>query len=257
MGSHSLRSSAAVNATVVLPRRRSGLSGTVLVHACAALVLVLAADPAAAQVAASVGLDTDYRLRGYSLTNDHPALTAQISYDDPSGFYLGVSGLGDLGDSGRFLGVIADAGYAERLGRHLTVDAGVLRSQIRSAYAGGLGYKYTEFYLGAYAGPVAARIHYSPDYRTSGQSTLYGEVEAGFEPAKNWRLSGHVGLLTYLNSTRYWESGETHRDWRITVARQFGRFELHTALSGGGRRTYYGGRRHDRTALTFGGSASF
>lgn len=257
MGLRSLRTIAAVNATVVLPKRRSGLSQEVLVHACIAVALLLAADPAAAQVAASIGLDSDYRLRGYSLTNDHPAVTAQISYDDPSGFYLTGSSLGDLGDNGRFLGVIADAGYAKRVGRRVTVDAGVLRSQIRSAYPGGLGYKYTELYLGAYAGPVAARLYYSPDYRTSGQSTLYGEVEAGFEPAKNWRLSGHVGLLTYLSTTQYWESGETHRDWRISLARQFGRFELHTALSGGGRRTYYGGRLHDRAALTFGGSASF
>ena len=96
MGLRSLRTIAAVNATVVLPKRRSGLSQEVLVHACVAVALLLAADPAAAQVAASIGLDSDYRLRGYSLTNDHPAVTAQISYDDPSGFYLTGSSLGDL-----------------------------------------------------------------------------------------------------------------------------------------------------------------
>ena len=228
-----------------------------LLYACPALILAFGAERASAQVAGSVGFDSDYRLRGYSLTNGHPALSAQISYDDPSGFYLSASGLGDLGDEGRFLGVIADAGYAKRIGHHATLDAGVLRSQIRSAYPNGLGYKYTELYIGAYAGPIAGRLYYSPDYRTSGQSTLYGELEAGFEPARKWRLSGHVGLLTYLNSTRYWDAGERHYDWRISLARQFGRFEVHSALSGGGRRTYYGGRRHDKAALTIGGSASF
>lgn len=240
-----------------MPRPVTGSEGRILLHALTALILALASSPALAQVAASVGVDSDYRLRGYSLTNDHPALTGQVSYDDPSGLYLSASGLGDLGDSGRFLGVIADVGYAKRVGQHVTVDAGVLRSQIGSAYAGGLGYKYTELYVGAYAGPIAGRLYYSPDYRTSGQSTLYGELEAGFEPAKNWRLSGHVGLLTYLNSSRYWESGETHRDWRISLARQFGGFEIHSALSGGGRRTYYGGRLHKQAAFTIGGSASF
>ena len=243
-------------ATVVLPKRRRGRARAFL-RACPALILALVPAQAPAQVAASIGLDSDYRLRGYSLTNDHPALTAQISYDDPSGFYLSASGLGDLGDDGKFLGVIADAGYAKRVGHHITVDGGVLRSQIGSAYAGGLGYRYTEVYLGAYAGPIAGRLYYSPDYRTSGQSTLYGELEAGFRPAKNWRLSGHVGLLTYLNSTRFWDSGETHRDWRVSLARQFGRFEVHSALSGGGRRTYYGGRLHKKAAVTIGGSASF
>ncbi len=160
---HSLRSSAVVGGTAVLPGHRAGSEAGLVLRACTALILALGCSPAAAQVAASVGLDSDYRLRGYSLTNDHPAVTAQVSYDDPSGFYLAASGLGDLGDTGRFLGVIADAGYARRVGPHLTVDAGVLRSQIRSAYAGGLGYKYTEIYVGAYAGPVAARLHYSPD----------------------------------------------------------------------------------------------
>lgn len=243
-------------ATVVLPKRTRGRT-RVLLRACPALILVLVPATASAQVAASIGLDSDYRLRGYSLTNDHPAVTAQVSYDDPSGFYLSASGLRDLGDEGRFLGVIADAGYAKRVGHHITLDGGVLRSQIRSAYPYGLGFKYTELYVGAYVGPIAGRLYYSPDYRTSGQSTIYAELEAGFEPAKKWRLSGHVGLLTYLNSSRYWESGDTHRDWRISLARQFGRFEIHSALSGGGRRTYYGGRLHKKAALTIGGSASF
>ena len=257
MGLYSLRASDDVNGTVVLAERRTGPERKFLLHACAAMLFVAMPSPSWAQVSASIGFDSDYRLRGYSLTNGHPAATAQLSYDDPSGFYLSASGLGDLGDHGRFLGVIGDAGYAKRVGHYVTLDAGALRSQIRSAYAHGLGYNYTEFYVGAYAGPIAGRLYYSPDYRTSGQSTLYGEIEAGFEPAENWRLSGHVGLLTYLNSTRYWYSGEKHRDWRITLTRQLGRFEVHSALSGGGPRTYYGGRLHNKAALTIGGSASF
>ena len=239
-----------------VPKRGTGLRSKSILHAFATVVLALAPAPAAAQFAASAGLDSDYRLRGYSLTNGDPALTAQLSYDDRSGLYLNAAGLGDLGDSGRFLGVIADAGYARRIGHNVTVDAGVLRSQIRSAYQGGLAYKYTEVYLGAYDGPIAGRIYYSPDYRTSGQSTLYAEVEAGYEPAKNWRLSGHVGLLTYLNTTSYSESGKTQRDWRINLARQFGSLELHAALSGIGPRTYHGDRLHYSTALTIGASAS-
>jgi uncharacterized protein (TIGR02001 family) len=211
-------------------------------------------DPAAAQLAATAGFESDYRYRGYSLTDNHPALTAQLSYDDPSGFYGSVLGLQDLGHGARFLGAIADAGYAKRLSDKVTIDGGVLRSQIRSATPGGLDFKYTEFYAGAYVGPVAGRIYYSPDYRTSGQSALYGELEAGFEPAAKWRVSGHVGLLKYLNTTEYWKGGESHRDWRVTVGRRFGKFEVHSALSGGGP-TYYG--PHHNPRLSIGGSFTF
>lgn len=183
--------------------------------------------------------------------------SAQLTYDHPSGLYFSLSGLTDLGNDGRFLGAIGNAGYAKRVNERVTVDAGVLRSQVRSAERSELGFEYTEIYAGAYVGPVVGRVYYSPDYRTSGQSTLYGELEAGFEPRPNWRVSGHVGMLTYLNSTRYWRSGETHRDWRVTLARQFGSFEAHAAVSGGGPGAYYGGRRRNKAALTVGGSVSF
>ena len=128
-------------------------------------------SPANAQLAATAGIDSDYRFRGYSLSDDHPVASAQLSYDDPDGFYASMSGLTDLGNGSRFLGVIADAGYAKRINQHLTLDGGIIRSQIRSAYPGGIDFKYTEIYAGAYVGPVSARLYYSPDYRTSGQST--------------------------------------------------------------------------------------
>lgn len=221
-----------------------------------ALITFPLTGPASAQLAASVGLDSDYRFRGYSLSNDRPAASAQFSYDDPSGIYASVTGLAKLGNDPRFLGVIGDVGYAKRLNQHLTVDAGILRSQIRSANPGGLGFEYTEFYAGAYVGPVVGRIYYSPDYRTSGQSTLYGELEAGFEPIAKWRLSGHVGMLTYLNTTEYWNGGQTHKDWRISLGRQLGKFELHSSLSGGGA-AFYGKRRHHRPIVAVGGSFTF
>ena len=215
------------------------------------------AVPAAAQVGGSIAVDSDYRLRGYSLTADHPAVSAQLTYDHSSGLYADLSALAELSNDPRFLGVIANAGYARRLSPKVTVDAGVLRSQIRSANARHPGFRYTEVYAGAFVGPVSARLHYSPDYRSYGQSTLYGELDAGFEPRPSWRLSGHVGMLMYLNSASIYEAGSTHQDWRVSVSRQFGNFEIHTALSGGGPSRYYGFRVHKKTALTAGASVSF
>jgi uncharacterized protein (TIGR02001 family) len=223
----------------------------------AVVLAFLLAEPAAAQLAASVSIDSDYRLRGYSLSDDHPVASAQATYDDRSGLYFSLSALNELGHGSRFLGVIGNAGYARRLNEHVTIDAGVLRTQIRSGLRYAPGYKYTEVYAGAYVGPFVGRVYYSPDYRTAGRSTLYGELEAGFEPAPKWRLSAHVGILTYLNSKGFYQSGDTHRDWRIGLSRQFGRLEIHSALSGGKPYEYFGFQVHKKVAATAGASFSF
>jgi uncharacterized protein (TIGR02001 family) len=219
-------------------------------------VALLIPAPAAAQVAGSVGLDSDYRLRGYSLSDGGPAASAQLSYDDPSGLYLSLSGLAEVGRANRFLGVIANAGFAKRLSGRLTVDGGVLRSQIRSAVRDAPGYQYTELYAGAYVGPVAGHVYYSPGYRYSGSSSLYAELETGFEPARNWRLSGHVGMLTYLGSSSYRRQGDG-LDWRVSVSRQLGALEIHSALSGTASRHYSRESGDRRIAWTVGGAFNF
>jgi hypothetical protein len=86
---------------------------------------------------------------------------------------------------------------------------------------------------------------------------LYGEIETGFEPKRHWRISAHAGMLVYLNKASKYGAGSTHRDWRISVSRQFGRLQIHSALSGAGPSEYYGYRVHKKTALTAGASFSF
>ena len=240
--------------------RQSAAACVNRVRACACalfLVVVSLAEPAAAQVAARIGIDSDYRLRGYSLSHDHPALSAQLSYDHTSGLYASVLGLAEVGADNRFLGVIGSAGYAKRVNSSVSLDVGILRSQIRGATNGARGFEYTEFYAGTYVGPVSARVSYSPDYRRPDQSTVYGELEAGFEPGTDWRVSGHAGMLVYLNTAGIYQAGETHRDWRVSVTRQFHRAEVHAALSGGGPSSYYGYRVHKKRALTVGTSLAF
>ena len=232
------------------------MSSWYLVRASAALGLLTAA-PAAAQLAGSVGVDSDYRLRGYSLSNDQPALTAHVSYDHPSGAYLNLSALAEIDRGTRFLGVLAGGGYAKRVNGHLTLDGGVLRYQVRGARQWRPGFKYTEVYVGAYVRHVSGRIAYSPDYRGFGVSTVYAELEAGVEPAPNWRLSGHAGVLTYLKSKYFYSAGEPQRDWRVSSARQLGKFEVHAAISQGGPTIYYGYRVPKKVVVTAGASVGF
>lgn len=218
------------------------------------------ASAARAQVAGSIDIESDYRLRGYSLSAGRPTATAQISYDDDSGFYLNLSATGELArDDVRFLGVQGNIGYARRLSKKVSIDGGVTRTQYRAGYAGGRSHDYTDIYLGITADPITARVYFSPDYYRSDIQALYGEVDGVISPKKDWRLNAHLGSLVYLAAPiGYFGNNKPRYDWRLGVSRQFGSFDLHAAISGGGPgKEYYYGRVRDRTALTAGASWSF
>jgi uncharacterized protein (TIGR02001 family) len=242
-------------------RKTTGGRGTnrALGGAFALAVTCIFPAAASAQWGGSFGLDTDYRLRGHSLTDGVPAATGQLTYDHPSGIYVNLAGVARFGSHDpHFMGVIGNVGYARRISGHVTLDAGLIRSQIRATYRYERAYRYTEIYGGAAVGPVVGRIYYSPDYRGHGVSTIYGELEAGFEPAPEWRLSGHVGLMSYLDATPYQSEGTKRPDWRVGASKQLGRLEIHTAVSGGGARdVYYGYREHSKPVVTAGASVSF
>jgi uncharacterized protein (TIGR02001 family) len=239
---------------------RDGASARHLYALALTSVLSLVATPAFAQVSGSVDIESDYRLRGYSLSAGQPVATAQIGYDDDSGVYLNLSATGEIGhDDPLFLGVQGNIGYVRRLNQKLSIDGGVTRSQYRSPDRNSRSHNYTEVYLGLASDPFSARIYYSPDYFRPDVSTLYGEVEATFRPAKHWRLNGHLGSLIYLSTpARYIPGREARYDWRVGVSRELGSFDLHAALSGGGPgKEYYSGELHSKIALTAGASWSF
>jgi uncharacterized protein (TIGR02001 family) len=239
---------------------RDGASARHLYALALTSVLSLVATPAFAQVSGSVDIESDYRLRGYSLSAGQPVATAQIGYDDDSGVYLNLSATGEIGhDDPLFLGVQGNIGYVRRLNQKLSIDGGVTRSQYRSPDRNSRSHNYTEVYLGLASDPFSARIYYSPDYFRPDVSTLYGEVEATFRPAKHWRLNGHLGSLIYLTTpARYIPGREARYDWRVGVSRELGSFDLHAALSGGGPgKEYYSGELHSKIALTAGASWSF
>lgn len=214
--------------------------------------------PAQAQLGANIGIESDYRFRGVSLTDRRPAATLQLAYDHPSGVYLNVSGIGALGrDNPRFVGVQGNVGYARRIGRALYIDSGLVRSEYEAPVGRSRSRHYTEAYVGLGTEHFSARVAYSPDYFHPDAETLYGEVEAAFQPGPEWRLNAHVGALVYLQSPYYLDHS-AYYDWRVGASRQLNSFEVHAALSGGGPgEDYYGRRPRGRTALTVGASWSF
>ena len=250
-------------ATAIAPHSGSASVRTLAAIALAAFAL---ASPGAAraQVAASAAIESDFRFRGFSLTDGHPAGTLQLSYDHPSGFYANAAASGVARNGGvDFLGYQVNAGYARRVTPEMSVEAGVVHRWFRYRYDY-LGNTYSsdatypEAYVGAGVRNFSARVYYSPHYFREDVSTLYGEIEVGLEPVTGLRLAGHVGGLAYLTvpDSPYFD-GRSILDWRISASKQLGRFEIHTAVSGGTPETYHRALGENGTAVTVGASVNF
>jgi len=196
---------------------------------CLALGLALAAAPAAhAQLSGALGIQSDYRFRGISLTGRQPVVTLDLAYDHPSGFYAGGSAIATNDDGPQVLGFIEYAGFATpRIGR-VSLDFGV-DNQNLSEYAGKrYPLNYSEVYVGVAGSHLSAHIYYSPNYFRAGTQTLYADVEGSMKPADNWRLFAHLGTTAPVGKI----AGRHQRyDLRTGVARQFGPLELQASVT--------------------------
>jgi uncharacterized protein (TIGR02001 family) len=232
-------------------------------HRVALAGLVLAcASPAAAEFGATASVWSQERLRGYSLSADHPTARLDLSYDDPSGFYGALSG--SLAYSSEYdlypLGLQENVGFAKQLGSGPTIDVGIHNSNyFKHSSRESAGY--TEAYAGLIGKVLSGRLYVSPNYFHSNTWRAYGEVEAGIRPLPKLLLSAHAGLLVPLNDRDYGRSAAGSRaeyDWRIGAEQELGRVSLHLDLSGGGPgKDWYEGKAHNRTALVAGASFLF
>jgi len=198
---------------------------------CLALGLTAAfglAEPARAQLSASVGVQSDYLYRGLSLSSGLPAATVDIAYDHPSGFYAGASAIGTVvRGQARSLGFIEYIGYATPRRGGVSLDVGVNNQDLAYYTDRRWPVRYAEVYVGAVGDRLSAHLHYSPNYIRPGYAALYAEVDGSLKPAENWRLFAHLGSTIPVGDT----VGRRQRfDARVGVARQFGALEIQASV---------------------------
>ena len=142
-----------------------------------------------AQVSGSVGVVSDYRYRGYSLSDGEPAVQASVAYDAASGAYAGV-----FASSARYAdatGVqwLPYAGIARRDAQGRSWDVGVRVSH----FSGDADYDYLEAHVGLAFRRFAIRAHYAPDY--FGQvSNAYFEIDGSVPMGERVRFLWHAGV---------------------------------------------------------------
>lgn len=226
--------------------RRSGISLLL-----ATMLSVLAA-PARAEIGAGLSILSDFRFRGYSLSQGRPVMSLDLSYDDAAGPYVNgkLSIVGTEGSRVRLLGATGNIGYARKLRIGSTLDVGIIHSRFTNYSGYGDAAQYTEIYTGLIGTHLSAHIHYSPHYFRSGLSTIYADISAVTRPAPNWRINGHYGLLTQIGGERPPNISRVHHDWRLSITREAGRLDLQLALTGGAPgKQFYRDRLHERKAV--------
>jgi uncharacterized protein (TIGR02001 family) len=213
-------------------------------------------SPAAAQVSATVSLDSDYRLRGYTLTHGQPALGASLAWDSAAGPYVGGSVIASSPADGgvRSLGYLAYAGYARRTAGGASWDLGIADTRLHDEYGRyRTPIRYTELYAGVSTDHVTLHALYSPDYIASGVKSLYLDLSAASSPWRGWRALGHVGALTILDGRVSPGERPARIDLRAGVSREFRRSEVHLAWVMRGP----GGDEQNRSGLVLGANYHF
>lgn len=221
---------------------------------------LLLAAPAAAQLGVSVSADTDYRLRGVSLSDGEPDLGLNLSYDHGSGLYGGASLIGVEGPHGgaRLLGYVDYIGYAARFDKTNAWDIGVTNSDYREEVTRPYTLDYTEIYVGLVRDDFNAHVYYSPSYFGDGVSTVYLDLNGTVRPVRQWRLFGHVGVLTPVSGSSRPDSRREYYDLRAGVAAEFRGGELRLAWTTTTPDLDYPiSRRQGRAALVLGAALFF
>jgi uncharacterized protein (TIGR02001 family) len=221
-----------------------------------AISLAGATSPAGAEIGAAASLFSDATFRGYSISDGRPAAVLDLSYDDPSGAYAGLSGSVVTGSSElvRPLSVQLNGGYARRLSHGLTLDVGAVASIYSHYSSTAPGRGYAEVYAGLSGKALSARLSFSPDYYLSDGATVYGEANGNIGLGYRFRLDGHVGMLALLDQR---SSGyRAPVDWRLGIVRELGPVAVEVAWVGHDRAPRpFGSRllraRRDHNALIF------
>ena len=212
----------------------------------------MACTGAWAQLSGNVAVDSDYRVRGVSLSDSKPTLRAALNYDATDGWYLGGSAArveSVYGD--RYVQTTAYAGYARRIAAQRSLEFGVTYSH----FAGDSIDDYAEAYVGLLAERWNARVFYAPDYFGRSVRTLYAEVNLHTALTPVARLFAHAGVLAPIGGGAA-AASRTRIDLRVGTGLSLGDVDLQFSWSGSSRggpeQTVYRGRRSALVA-----SASF
>jgi uncharacterized protein (TIGR02001 family) len=207
-----------------------------------------------AQVSTTIGIESDYRYRGVSLSNSQPSPRLTLNYDAADHWYAGASATrAALVAGAKSTQLMGYAGWVSNAVEDRRVEIGIDGSR----FAGVSGYDFAEAYVGLLANQWSARAYYAPNYYGRRIGVGYLELNAHLSLSEQVRAFAHLGALAPLRRTAG-DAGTTRGDISVGVGFVAGGWDLHLAAVGATRGgpypAVYGGRR---AAAVTGASFSF
>jgi len=175
------------------------------------------------EFSANVAITTDYMFRGFSQSDEGPAIQGGFDYTHESGFYLGTWASSiDFAESTEF---DFYGGVSGEFGNGLGWDVGGLyyaypgddtepELDFFEAY-GSLSYDFDSF-------NVEGKLSYSPDYFAETGDAWYVSGGVGIPLPSDFSLNGHVGYQS-IDDNAGW-GGPDYLDWSIGVSKEVGKF---------------------------------
>ena len=154
------------------------------------------AENNATNISANVALTTDYVWRGYSQTDEDPAISGGFDYTDTSGFYAGIwgSNVGFAADTDLELDIYA--GFSKDLGNGINWDIGILRYIYPGTSLSG-DIDWNEYHISASYGIASASINYTNDVYGTGTTAIYYTFGLEYSLPKGWTLATGINLYDY------------------------------------------------------------
>lgn len=144
----------------------------------------------AGEISGNVALATDYVFRGFSQTNEDPAISGGFDYDFGNGFSVGTWASNVNFGSDTSTEIDLYAGYSFEVSEGVSIDL----SYIYFAYPGDTDdFNYSEFVVGTSVGGVGLSLVYSPDYFGGDDSAIVLNADYSLSLAENLGLDLHVG----------------------------------------------------------------
>lgn len=186
------------------------------------LACLWACAPAQLRAEASLGVVSDYRYRGVSLSDGHSALQAGLVWNRDDGWYAGVFAANTRIARADGWQLVSYLGRAWRLDSGRSWEAGVQFVAFTSHH----DEDYREVYLGFASDRWSLRAYYQPKPFGDYGPAVYAEGNASLPLGGHWLLLGHMGAG--------WRGGEldagvdrTYLDARIGTGVGLGAFSLY------------------------------
>ena len=204
---------------------------------------------AQAQLGATLSLDSDYRYRGVSLSDEEPSVRATLNYDAPERWYAGLSVTrAALAFVDTYVQLIGYGGWVAPPVDGTSIELGLFGT----TFVGASGYDFAEAYAGLLGERWSARLSYSPNYYGRHVQTAYVEFAAHAPIGRQGRIFGHVGALIPLSAATA-DSGTTRFDASVGAGWTVGRFDLHVAAVGATGQGPYPAAYHGRRGTVVAG----